>query len=210
MFSSCTHRMYNHILLHCFFSEEETTPIPSEVWKLISMETVDESKSGDTVQSSYDSQMLTSVSESFSDSNNVSGMMGKNQVNSRNGFRALSRNSSASSLASVSEMGTGRETREKEPLKLPDIDPSGSLVTQGINNQRRTGSSNSVVRTPSNFVHNGSSDSKSDNFGPSDSRMELLSLDGDIMSPHPPSRDKLGKREGSGNKSRNGSRTHIS
>ncbi|KAL4237844.1 Fibrous sheath-interacting protein 1 [Mactra antiquata] len=188
--------------------EEESTPIPSEVWKLISMETVDESQSIDTtVKSSMDSQITTNVSESYNESNNVLGVNGKNNVNSRNGFRTLSRNSSGSSLASVSELGTGRETREKEPLKLPDIDPSGSLVTQGLNNHRRNGSSNSSVRTPVNFVQNSFSDSKSDNLGPSDSRLELLSLDGEIMSPHPPSREK---RDGSGNKSRSGSRTLIS
>jgi hypothetical protein len=98
----------------------------------------------------------------------------------------------------VSSLGTGRDTKEKEPLKLPEIDPSGTLVTQGVNNQRRP-SSNSSVHTPVNMVLNSFSESRMDSFDASDSRLELLSLDGEMMSPHPP---KMERREGSGSKSR--------
>jgi hypothetical protein len=131
--------------------------------------------------------------------NTVKGEMGSVNTSVRNGFRTLSRNSSASSLASVSELGTGRETREKEPLKLPEIDPSGTLVTQGLNNQRRPGSSGSA-RTPVPLMHNNFLESRADNHSVSDSRLELLSFDGEIISPHPPSSRE--KREGSGSKSR--------
>ncbi|XP_053399953.1 fibrous sheath-interacting protein 1-like [Mercenaria mercenaria] len=177
--------------------EEETSPIPSEVWKLISMETVDESQTIDSIRESLDTQNNGRVLDSVSEKTNRNDI-GSNNVSARNGFRTLSRNSSASSLASVSDLGTGRETKEKEPFRLPEIDPSGSLVTQGLNNQRRPGS-NASARTPVNMVHNSFSDSVIDNMGPSDSRLELMSLDGEIISPHPPSRER---REGSGHKSR--------
>ena len=122
----------------------------------------------------------------------------QNPYSARNGFMPLSRNSSSSSLASSSTIDTGRESRgEREPLKLPEIDPSGTLVTQGYNNprpssQQRSGSGN-LSRPPVNFSRNSFSDSKLGNGH--DSQMEVMSLDGDIMSPHPPAREK---REGSG------------
>ncbi|XP_052766708.1 fibrous sheath-interacting protein 1-like isoform X2 [Mya arenaria] len=192
------------------------TPIPSEVWKLISMETVDESK---TTQESLDTDTdtLVSVSQSLADTENsydvnnseqlfnsqerVNGQA-KSVISARNGFRSQSRASSASSLASVSDLG--RESRnEKEPLKLPEIDPSGTLVTQGqrLNNGKRNGNGNSnfSVRTPVSFVRNSLSDSKIESIDGADSRLELMSLDGEIMSPHPPVDDR---RKGSGNKSR--------
>lgn len=190
----------------CFtFTDEEGTPIPSEVWKLISMETVDESQ-----ETGLDTDTLVSVSQSLSESIDsfstqrdslkqleipVTGQ-GNNFASARNGFRTLSRNSSASSLASVSDLG--KDVREKEPLKLPEIDPSGSLVSQGLNSQRRSGSG-STTRTPINHMRNSQSDSRMDSVGDGDSRLELMSLDGELMSPHPPPDER---REGSGNKSR--------
>lgn len=165
------------------------------------METVDENQSVENIRKSLDSQQNLNVLESYNE-NEITDKTnnGTNSHSGRNSFRTLSRNSSGSSLASVSELGTGRETRDKEPLKLPEIDPSGTLVTQGLNNQRRVGSSSSSVRTPINMVHNSFSDSSViDNVGTSDSRLELTSFDGEIISPHPPSRER---REGSGSKSR--------
>lgn len=171
------------------------------------METVDESQG-----TSMDTDTLVSVSQSISDSVNSFNLstnyakhevsmpsQTNNSVGARNGYKALSRNSSASSLASVSDLG--RDPREKEPLRLPEIDPTGSLVTQGLNSQRRSGSG-STVRTPVNYVRNSQSDSRMDNpsaMGGADSRLELISFDGELMSPHPPAGDK---REGSANKSR--------
>ena len=192
--------------LTSFLTEDESSPIPSEVWRLISEETVEDDQGA-----SMDTDTLVSVSHSISDSVNSfnvdqSGVRHvqpiPSQVNhtaaARNVFRTLSRNSSASSLASVSDLG--RDSREREPLKLPEIDPTGSLVSQGYGSQRRNGSANSV-RTPVNFVRSSQSDSRVDSqntyVGGGDSRLELMSLDGELMSPHPPPSGD--KREGSAN-----------
>lgn len=179
-------------MFEIFPEDEETTPIPSEVWKLISMETVDESQTVDSISSSIDTtsnnKVLQPVSDIVTETNNV---------NIRNGLSTPSRKSPVTGISSVSHFGTGWEPKEKEPLKLPEIDPSGTLITQGLNSQRRP-SSNCSVNTPVNMVRNSFSESRMDSANPSDSRLELLSLDGEIMSPHPPKE----RREGSGNKSR--------
>ena len=124
----------------------------------------------------------------------------QNQSGAKNGFKSLSRNSSSSSLN-----GANIDTRmDSKPLKLPEIDPTGTLVTQGLNNQRlsnsnqRPGSGNSV-KTPINMVRNSFSDSKIDNSQPN-SRLEIMSLDGDYMTPRPPSGEK--RETGSASKSR--------
>ena len=121
-----------------------------------------------------------------------------NSSSAKNGIRNFSRDSSSSSLNSANT----DNIREIKPLKLPEIDPSGTLVTQGMNNQRflsngqRPGSSGSV-KTPIHMVKNSFSDTKIENQ--SNSRLEIMSLDGDYMTPRPPSE----KREtGSAGKSR--------
>lgn len=182
----------NHKIKSISEDDNETTPIPSEVWKLIAMETVDENQSLDTNTESIGAHV--DVLESYNRLSSKSDLSSTNH-SARNGFRTLSQNSAASSLASVSDLGTRRETRE-EILKLPEIDPSGSLVTQGLSNNRRTGSCGSARTTPVSVVRNSFTDSSMEYMLPSDSRLELVSLDGDIISPHPPGRN------GSGNKSR--------
>ena len=124
----------------------------------------------------------------------------QNFSSARNVMRTLSRDSSSSSLNGANT----DNSRDVKPLKLPEIDPSGTLVTQGQNNQRfpcnsqRPGSSGSV-KTPINMVRNSFSDSKIDN-NQSSSRLEIMSLDGDYMSPRPPSVEK--HETGSASKSR--------
>ena len=198
-------------------SETGETPIPSEVWKLISMETGDDSQTvtqssmdTDTTHNSMDTNTLTNVSQSIN-SDVTNSMNGDSSItdsyfmedrppsqslNARNGLRGLSRNSSASSLASVSDLG---RSTEREPLKLPEIDPTGSLVTQGASNKRNN-SARSLPRTPVSFLKNSQSEGKVDSMGGMDSRLELLSLDGEIMSPHPPVEERA---KGGNNKSRN-------
>ena len=119
----------------------------------------------------------------------------------RNGYKSLSRDSSSSSLnGAIIDNG-----RNSKPLKLPEIDPTGTLITQGLNNQRppsnnqRPGSSNSSVKTPINMLRNSLGDNKMDNSQPN-SRMEIMSFDGEFMSPRPPSGEK--RETGSANKSR--------
>ena len=134
----------------------------------------------------------------------------QNPQSARNGFRNLSRNSSSSSLNGANI------DRDSKPLKLPEIDPTGTLITQGLSNQRppsnnqrppsnnqrpsssnqRPSSSNSV-KTPVSMVRNsfGDIDSSKPN-----SRMEIMSFDGDFMSPRPPSGEK--RDTGSASKSR--------
>lgn len=124
----------------------------------------------------------------------------QNISSARNGSRNLSRESSSSSLNSAN-IDNGRNSKV---LKLPEIDPTGTLVSQGLNNQRfpgnnqRPGSSGSA-KMPINIVRNSFSDTKIDINQPG-SRLEIMSLDGDYMSPRPPSGEK--RETGSASKSR--------
>lgn len=187
--------------------DDEGTPIPADVWKLISMEKIEESSdSSDASKIEKDNKVNTNsrmnhvndIQKSSSRQNSYDDF--QNQSGAKNGFKSLSRNSSSSSLN-----GANIDTRmDSKPLKLPEIDPTGTLVTQGLNNQRlsnsnqRPGSSNSS-KTPINMVRNSLSDSKIDNSQPN-SRLEIMSLDGDYMTPRPPSGEK--RETGSASKSR--------
>ena len=172
--------------------------MPAEVWRLIAME--DEPDENHPELQTNNSYVL--------DTENQNKTIGYEHVggaghlsSSRNGYRTISRNSSSSSLTTVSE--TLRESGETKPLKLPEIDPTGTLVTQGLNmnrsnNQQRT-VSNASGRTPINLSRNSFSDCRLDN-GQIDSSLDFASIDGEIMTPHPPSEKR--ENSASSNKSR--------
>ncbi|KAH3847817.1 uncharacterized protein LOC127873703 [Dreissena polymorpha] len=224
---------------------KDETPIPSEVWRLISMETGHGGPAGD----SMDTLSLVSLSQSLiagggtndtdrmfePSNNNTDQILGiadqdmdrmltaadlnencetampeklfsksRNYASVENGLKSVSRTSSASSLTSVSDIGRESvEVREKEMLKLPEIDPTGMLVTQGLNNNKKQVNGH---KTAVSFVRNSLSDSKMENGGGTDSRLELISLDGEMMSPHPPVEER---HKGSGGKSRSASRSSV-
>ena len=189
-------------------SDEDGTPIPADVWKLISMEKVEESPDsshniGTDNKENINSRQNTSDEIQKSSSRQNSHESFQNPQSARNGFRNLSRNSSSSSLNGANI------DRDSKPLKLPEIDPTGTLITQGLSNQRppsnnqrppsnnqRPSNSNSV-KTPVSMVRHsfGDVDSSQPN-----SRMEIMSFDGDFMSPRPPSGEK--RDTGSASKSR--------
>ena len=185
-------------------TDEDGTPIPADVWKLISMEKVDESPElqgtsvADGIQGTQ-SRNRGSNDFEYTGSRQNSFDNFLNSSSAKNVISNFSRDSSSSSLN-----GAKTETiREIKPLKLPEIDPTGTLVTQGSNSQRfpsngQRPTSSGSVKTPVNMVKNSFSDTKIDNQ--SNSRLEIMSLDGDFMTPRPPSE----KREtGSASKSRN-------
>ncbi|KAL3873185.1 hypothetical protein ACJMK2_036332 [Sinanodonta woodiana] len=103
-----------------------------------------------------------------------------------------------------------RESFESQIPSLPEIDPTGTLVTQGLNNQKSGSrpSSTSSVKPQIEMIQNSLTDSKIINEGYVHESLELLSIDGDSRSctPRPPSSDK---RQSSASSSRSRTVTPV-
>ncbi|KAK3580867.1 hypothetical protein CHS0354_032928 [Potamilus streckersoni] len=103
-----------------------------------------------------------------------------------------------------------RESFESQIPSLPEIDPTGTLVTQGLNNQKSGSrpSSTSSMKPQIEMIQNSLTESKIINQGYVNESLEILSIDGDSRSctPRPPSSDK---RQSSASSSRSRTVTPV-
>ncbi|OWF53389.1 uncharacterized protein LOC110446454 [Mizuhopecten yessoensis] len=156
--------------------ENEIVPISAETWKFIGQERLENEDDGEYMDH------LDSIRSSLQSSSSVS----KSRTNSRNIYHEH-----LSSGDVLSPRHSRSKSHESRTPFLPEINRSGSLVSQEMNNHvSNRPSSNGSNRSSILTVRNSFTDVSSD----FQDGTELMSVNGDTPVPNPPSSDRRSSR----------------
>ncbi|XP_069118398.1 kinectin-like isoform X2 [Argopecten irradians] len=158
--------------------DNEIVPISAETWKLIAQEKLEDEDESDYMDH------LNTIRSSLQSSSSMS----KSRTNSRNLYHE---NLSSSNDVS-NPLHSRSESRESRTPFLPEINRSGSLVAQEMNNHiSNRPSSNLSNRTSTVLTVRNSFTDVSSDF---QDGTELVSINGDTPVPNPPSSDRRSSR----------------